>query len=140
MIPAVVLLVASWLVMLAISDIRTGRLPNTLTIPGAVLIISGAVLTGRGVAALAGAAALGGGYLLVHLIAPAGMGAGDVKLAVGLGALCGAAGGQVWLLAALGAPLLTVLACLLLGRRVLPHGPAMCLATALAVGCAGVTG
>ncbi len=35
------------------------------------------------------------------------MGAGDVKLAIGIGALTGAFGVDVWALAALGAPLLT---------------------------------
>ena len=44
------------------------------------------------------------------------------------------------LVAALGAPLLTALAGLVLRRRVLPHGPAMCLATAVAVGCIGAVG
>ena len=48
-------------------------------------------------------------YLLVHLVAPAAMGAGDVKLAIGLGALTGCFGVDVWLLAALAAPLLTAL-------------------------------
>ena len=42
--------------------------------------------------ALAGAAALAGLYLLVHLVAPAAMGAGDVKLAIGLGGLAGCFG------------------------------------------------
>ena len=36
-------------------------------------------------------------YLGVHLVAPAGMGAGDVKLAIGLGALTGAFGADVWI-------------------------------------------
>ena len=35
------------------------------------------------------------------------MGAGDVKLAIGIGALTGTFGVDVWALAALGAPLLT---------------------------------
>jgi leader peptidase (prepilin peptidase)/N-methyltransferase len=42
----------------------------------------------------------------------------------------------VWALAALGAPLLTALFAvveLLRGRRTVPHGPSMCLATAAAV-------
>ena len=57
--------------------------------------------------ALVGAAALFGAYLVVHLLSPAAMGAGDVKLAVGVGALTGAFGMDVWALAALAAPLLT---------------------------------
>lgn len=105
--------------------------------PGAVLIPVAAALAGRGLAALAGGAALAVLYLLVHMAAPRAMGGGDVKLAVGLGAMTGAFGPDVWLLAALAAPLLT--ACLALGAavrgiRTVPHGPSMCAASAAAVG------
>ena len=90
--------------------------------------------------ALAGAAALGLLYLLVHAVAPAALGAGDVKLAVGVGALSGYFGVDVWLLAALAAPLLTAVWALLelarRGARTVPHGPAMCLATAAAAALA----
>jgi leader peptidase (prepilin peptidase)/N-methyltransferase len=61
------------------------------------------------------------------------MGAGDVKLAVGLGALTGAVSADVWTLAALGAPLLTAVWGLISGVRAVPHGPSMCLATAAAL-------
>ena len=73
-----------------------------------MILLAGAV-AGRGGPALAGAAALTGVYLLVHLMAPAALGAGDVKLAIGLGGLAGCFGVDVWLLAALAAPLLTAL-------------------------------
>jgi leader peptidase (prepilin peptidase)/N-methyltransferase len=72
-------------------------------------------------------------YLLVHLMIPAGLGAGDVKLALGVGGLTGAFGPDVWLLAALGAPLLTALLAAVLAVRdrtaTVPHGPSMCLAS-----------
>ena len=70
-------------------------------------MLMAAALAGRGMPALAGASALGLLYLLVHAVAPAALGAGDVKLAVGAGALSGYFGVDVWLLAALAAPLLT---------------------------------
>ena len=57
-------------------------------------------MAGRGGPALSGAAALTAVYLAVHLIAPGGLGGGDVKLACGLGALTGAFGTEAWLLAA----------------------------------------
>jgi len=104
-----------------------------LTLPGAVLIVAGAAAAGRGLPALVGALALAAGYLVVHLLSPVAMGAGDVKLALGLGALAAAFGTDAWLWAALGAPMLTALWGLLSRRRALPHGPAMCAATALAV-------
>jgi leader peptidase (prepilin peptidase)/N-methyltransferase len=68
------------------------------------------------------------------------MGAGDVKLALGLGALTGCFGVGAWFLAALGAPLLTaVIGVVSLARRggsTVPHGPSMCLASAAGVGLA----
>ena len=106
-----------------------------MTLPGAAVMLAVAAAAGRGVPALMGAVGLAGLYLVVHLIAPAAMGAGDVKLAVGLGGLTGAFGFDVWALAALAAPLLTaVWACVLLVRRsesIVPHGPSMCLASLL---------
>jgi leader peptidase (prepilin peptidase)/N-methyltransferase len=128
-----------WLVLLSAYDIRRRRLPNLLTLPGAGVILLAAALAGRGLPALAGAAALTVTYLLVHLVAPAAMGAGDVKLAGGLGGLAGCFGPDVWFLAALAAPLLTALVGLVAwwrGARTVPHGPSMCLATAVSVGVA----
>jgi len=134
---AAALALTVWLIALSGFDIRQRRLPNALTIPGAVVVITGAVAVGRGWPALAGAAALGAVYLTVHLISPSGLGAGDVKLAPALGALTGAFGPEVWVLAAVGAPLITgswALVLLAFGRSdPVPHGPAMCAAAALAV-------
>jgi leader peptidase (prepilin peptidase)/N-methyltransferase len=125
--------VIAWLAALSVVDLREHRLPNALTLPGAVVILTVAAVGGRGLPAAAGAAALAGAYLVVHLIAPAAMGAGDVKLALGLGALTGALSVDVWALAALGAPVLTAAWGLVSGLRRVPHGPSMCLATALVI-------
>ena len=127
-----------WLVALSAFDIRTRRLPNFLTLPGAAVMLVGAALLGRGVPAVLGAAALFAVYLVVHLIAPSGMGAGDVKLAIGVGALTGTFGIDVWALSALAAPMLTagwaVVITLRRPASTVPHGPSMCLAAAC--GCA----
>lgn len=135
---AVAGLAVAWLTLLSGYDIRQRRLPNWLTLPAAVVVPAVAAGAGRGLAALAGAAALSGVYLLVHLIAPAGLGAGDVKLAVALGALTGAFGADVWWLAAVAAPLLTAVWGLVAvkagGGRTVPHGPSMCVASAVAAG------
>src|SRR5437868_5743832 len=96
---------AVWMVTLSGYDVRQRRLPNRLTLPGFVVIMLLAAVSGHGRAAALGAAALTTVYLLVHLLAPRAMGAGDVKLALGLGALTGCFGGDVWLVAAIGAPL-----------------------------------
>lgn len=122
------------------ADIRERRLPNALTLPGAAVILATAAAYGRGVEALAGAVALAGIYLLVHLLAPQAMGAGDVKLAIALGGLTGALGSAVWTLAALGAPLLTAIAgsaAVARGRgATVPHGPSMCAASLAAAAIA----
>jgi leader peptidase (prepilin peptidase)/N-methyltransferase len=132
--------VVVWAVALSVFDLRERRLPNRLTITGAVLILLGAAALGRGLPALLGAAALGGIYLAVHLVDPAALGGGDVKLAVGLGALTAALGGAIWVLAALGAPVLTAVAAVVAGLRrrgpVVPHGPSMCAASLLAAALA----
>lgn len=131
-----------WLAALTVYDLRQRRLPNALTLPGAAVVLVVAAIAGRGAGALAGALALSVGYLAVHLIAPTAMGAGDVKLAIGLGAVTGAFGIDAWVLAAVAAPVLTALwGAALLGRgaseatgeSTVPHGPSMCLATVAAV-------
>jgi leader peptidase (prepilin peptidase) / N-methyltransferase len=130
-----------WLAALSVYDVRQRRLPNWLTMPGAAVIFVTAAVHGRGAPAALGALALFAVYAVVHLVSPAAMGAGDVKLAIGIGALTATFGGDVWLLAALAAPLLTagwaVVAMLRRSGQTVPHGPSMCLAalaaTALAV-------
>jgi len=126
----------AWLVALSAYDIRERRLPNYLTLPGAAVVLVGAAVAGRSMAAVLGAVALFAVYLLVHLVAPSAMGAGDVKLAIGVGALTGAFGIDVWILAALAAPLLTAVWAIVVTLRragsTVPHGPSMCLAAVAA--------
>ncbi|WP_123029305.1 prepilin peptidase [Mycolicibacterium stellerae] len=128
--------VSAWLVVLSVYDVRDRRLPNWLTMPGALVILAVAAAAGRGVPALWGAIGLAGLYLVVHLISPASMGAGDVKLALGVGGLTGAFGFDVWALAAVTAPLLTAIwasaAVIRRSGSAVPHGPSMCLATVAA--------
>ncbi|BBY08345.1 prepilin peptidase [Mycobacterium noviomagense] len=130
----------AWLLVLSGYDIRQRRLPNVLTLPGAGIILIAAVVAGFGMAAVAGAVALTTVYLLMHLAAPTAMGAGDVKLAIGLGALTGCFGVDVWFLAAFGAPLLTAACGIVVkaatGASAVPHGPSMCAASAGAVALA----
>ncbi|HME16014.1 MAG TPA: A24 family peptidase [Mycobacterium sp.] len=137
MLIAVVLL---WMVALTCYDVRQRRLPNRLTLPGFAVIMLVAAGSGHGPAAALGAGLLAVVYLLVHAAAPTAMGAGDVKLALGLGALTGCFGGDVWLLAAIGAPLLTavigVVARLGWSATSVPHGPSMCVASAAALALA----
>ncbi len=130
---AVVGIVVLWALALTVFDVRHRRLPNALTLPGAAAVLSGGALGGRGWPALAGALGLATLYLAVHLAVPGGLGAGDVKLALGVGGLTGAFGLDVWLLAALGAPVLTALLAVAVavrdGTATVPHGPSMCVAS-----------
>ena len=130
----------AWLTALSVYDVRQRRLPNWLTLPGAVVILAVAALYGRGLAAALGAVALFAGYAVVHLMSPRAMGAGDVKLALGIGALTATFGRDVWLLAALGAPLLTagwaIVALMRRSPQPVPHGPSMCVAAATAAALA----
>lgn len=129
-----------WAAALCVSDIRELRLPNVLTLSGAAAILVVAFGLGRGSSALLGGMALSALYLLLHLAVPAGLGGGDVKLALGVGALTGALGADAWAFAALAAPLGTVaigLGAAACGRRgPVPHGPSMLLASMASVALA----
>ena len=89
--PAVVVAAVAGAALFAV-DARTHRLPNAITYPTtatvAVLLAVAAALDGAwdaALRALLGALALGGAYLLLHLVNRTGLGLGDVKLAVLLG-------------------------------------------------------
>jgi leader peptidase (prepilin peptidase) / N-methyltransferase len=133
------------LVALSVIDIRHHRIPNVLVGP-AVLVSAGFVvvadLAGGHLDALRGLLgflAYGVGLLIVALIAPKGMGMGDVKLAgliglalgsIGLG-LVGVAAGAGILFGGVGA-----IAALLLGadrKSSVPYGPFMAAGALLAV-------
>ncbi|MGI5217528.1 prepilin peptidase [Nocardia sp. CA-290969] len=106
----VFLVLAGWCGVLSRCDIRTRRLPNPLTLTGAVSVLAYAAISGQFGVAVRGAALLTLPYLVIHLLWPAALGAGDVKLAVGLGAAAALGGGGAWLWSALAAPLFTAAA------------------------------
>jgi len=94
--------IAVWLlltpvgVLLAVVDLRVRRLPDPLTLPlaAAALALLGIVSfvpehTGTWSHAVFGALTLGVGYYVLWRINPGGMGFGDVKLALGAGAVLG---------------------------------------------------
>ncbi len=141
------LLFAWTLLVVAVIDVRTRRIPNRLTYPLtpalAVLLGVAALLQGDPDVALravlGGAAAFGALYLLA-LINPAGMGYGDVKLAAFIGVGLGYLGWAHVVLGVFGAFFLggTVAIVLLVtrlrGRKdMLPFGPYLSAAALLAV-------
>ena len=101
---AAYLVLAASAIMLAIVDLVDKRLPNVVVLPAAAVLIVLLLLSSlvRGswevaVGVLAGALALFALYLVLALISPRGMGMGDVKLAVALGAAAGYLGLTTWL-------------------------------------------
>lgn len=90
------LLLAPVGVLLTVVDFRVRRLPNplTLTLAVAAPALLGLVAlvpehAGDWPTALWATLALGAGYYVLYLINPGGMGFGDVKLALGVGAMLG---------------------------------------------------
>ncbi|MFI2102600.1 prepilin peptidase [Isoptericola sp. NPDC019693] len=89
--PAVVVAAVAGVALFAV-DARTHRLPDAITYPAtaavAVLLAAAAAVDGAWDAAwraLLGSLTLGAAYLVLHLVNRAGLGLGDVKLAVLLG-------------------------------------------------------
>lgn len=126
------LLLGWWAVLLAVCDVRAFRLPDALTLPA--YPVAGLVLTAlawwcRRPALLGGAvlgvALFGGCYALVRVVAPSALGAGDVKLAGGLGAVVGAVSVPAVPLCVFAAALLTLVATGFARGRAVPHGPIM---------------
>jgi leader peptidase (prepilin peptidase)/N-methyltransferase len=141
------LLALAWLAVTAGAvDVRARRLPDALTLPALpvallLLIPVGGSAVWRGVL---GAAVAAAAHLVVHLAAPAALGAGDVKLSAPLGAALGAASWEALVVAGLlAASLSAALAATVLvvrGRHAaVPHGPSMLLA-GLLVTAAGARG
>lgn len=144
--PALVVAAAAGTALFVV-DVRTHRLPDALTLPATVtvgaLLALAALAADDGAAlarALAGAAALGGLYLLLHLAHRPGLGLGDVKLAPLVGLLAAWAGWTVWW-AALVLPFVVggvVALGLVVARRAtrttaIAFGPFMLVGTALAL-------
>jgi len=123
------------MVAVAVIDARHRIIPNRVTYPGlliASVVIVVAALAGGGmsiVGAALGMLAFGGSLLLVALIAPHGMGMGDVKLTALIGLVLGSLGLRYVAVAAIAGVLaggLGGVAALLLGRSrkdAIPFGP-----------------
>ena len=147
--------VAAWLgagVRLAVTDLRTGRLPTRLIWPTAGIVgllyaVASLVEAEPGglIGAAVGAAVCGAIMAAVHFVHPPGMGFGGVRLSVLNGLLCGWWGWDValWGLAA-GFALAVPEALVVLVRHgrgaSRPLGPYLLAGTAAAVGWAAATG
>lgn len=131
------LTVTALAVPLAAADFRHRRLPNVLTLPAYPILataLGAAALAGPGMGmalrALGAAAVFGGLHLLAHTLSRRSLGAGDVKLAGGLGAVLGAVSWAALVVAAALAAALTVgLGLVRRWRHGVPHGPGLLVAT-----------
>lgn len=141
------LYLAAIAVALALIDLDTRRLPNTIVLPSypvAALLLGVAALVdqdgGALVRALVGCAALYGFYFALMLVYPAGMGFGDVKLAGVLGLYLGWVGWGALVVGAFAAFLVggvLSIALLASGRATrksgIPFGPFMLLGAGLGI-------
>lgn len=141
------LLFAWTLLVVAVIDARTRKIPNRLTYPLtpalAVLIVAGALLESQpfgAVRALAGAVAAFAFLFLLALISPRGMGLGDVKLAAFIGLGLGYLGWGHVVIGVFGAFLLggvAAIALMAVRRRTrkdqIAFGPSMAVAAVVAV-------
>jgi len=141
------LLFAWTLLVIAVIDARTRRIPNRLTYPLipalAVLVVAAAVLDGQpgaGLRAVLGGLAAFTALLLIALVSPRGMGLGDVKLAAFIGLGLGYLGWGHVVLGVFGAFVLggvvaigMVVTRLRTRKDALPFGPYLAAAAVLAV-------
>jgi leader peptidase (prepilin peptidase)/N-methyltransferase len=134
------------LVACAAVDVAHRRLPDALTLPAlpAVLLLLVPLGFGAVLRAACGAGVLLGAHALVHLVSPRALGGGDVKLAATVGAVLAAVSWPAVLLGTVLAALISATLALILlrrGRREVPHGPSMLVASwavvALAAGSFG---
>jgi leader peptidase (prepilin peptidase) / N-methyltransferase len=127
--------------VLTVTDLRTSRLPDVLTLPSYPLLAVLLIPSGEVPRALLGGLALAAVYGLLWFARPTAMGLGDVKLAGLIGMAAAALSWNAWIAAAVGGQLLGALyaALLLLTGRAgrdteFPFGPFM-LAGGLAAVC-----
>jgi leader peptidase (prepilin peptidase)/N-methyltransferase len=136
------LLLAAGLVVVAFVDLDTLRIPDRLNVRLTAAVVAATVVVSlvRGEPGWLTAALLGGlGYAaflgVFHLVYPAGMGFGDVKLAFVLGWATAWVDLRLTMYAALGAALLgsVIGVAVAVARRdrraAFPYGPSLCLAT-----------
>ncbi len=137
-------------IALALIDLDHKRLPNVLTLSTYAVVVAGFAVTAavqgewlRFGQALLGGLALAAAYALLATLVPAGMGWGDVKLALSLGTVLGWYGWSYVVVGGFGAFVLGAIvgvAAMVAGKAgrksALPFGPFMIAATVLALAVA----
>ncbi|MGN7131885.1 prepilin peptidase [Rhodococcoides corynebacterioides] len=130
---AAVVALTAWAGVLCVVDGHLLRLPDELTLPAAAAVVLAADHPGT---AIVGAATYAALHWLVAAAVPGAVGGGDVKLCLALGAVGGQAGTEVWVSAAVLAPILGLVAAVAAAgvgaRGPYPYGPPLCAATLVA--------
>lgn len=141
--PTAVTLIAWSCVVLtaALVDMRTGQLPDIIVLPGIVIVIVLSLLAESLSGVVLGAFLLGLPMLVAHLARPEGLGFGDVKFGVLLGAGIGTVAVPLVLPAYLLAAVAHAVVCAAVRARgrLVPFGPALAGASILTV-VAGLLG
>ena len=127
-------LVALWCAVLGVIDIKYRRLPDALTLSGALLINLWALTTHP--QWMLGGLFWAGIYFLTAVLV-GGIGGGDIKFALGLGTAVAALGMQALMVAIVGSSLISVLLGGIFAAvkgvkmpKFIPHGPSMVIASA----------
>lgn len=113
-------LISSWCTLLIACDLRWRRLPDQLTLPGALILALWVVGEGHP-EVLWGGFAWSTLYLLTA-VTHGGVGGGDIKFALGLGIIAALGGIGSWLLAVLGASVFSLLLAFGMWLRLLLSG------------------
>ncbi len=119
----------------AVVAVRSGRLPDALVLPGIVAVLALALLAGRGSGAIVRAPLLSVPMFVVHLAWPDGLGFGDVKFGLLLGAGIGIIAAPLVVPAYLLAAITHAILCVAVRARdrLVPFGPALAAASILTV-------
>jgi leader peptidase (prepilin peptidase)/N-methyltransferase len=134
-------------IIVSVVDLAEKRIPNLVVLPASggvfALLAASALLDGDWspvLSAVIGAAALFGLYFVLALISPRGMGMGDVKLALLVGAVTGYLGLSSWLIGMLAGFVIGAVISLIglfIGRvtrsTLIPFGPSMIAGALLAI-------
>jgi leader peptidase (prepilin peptidase)/N-methyltransferase len=130
---AVLAFFSAVLIVLAVIDARTRRLPNRIVLPAACVVLAAqiAIAPDRALEWVIAALAAFAFLLLAHLAYPRGLGMGDVKLALLLGAALGSAVAAALMIGLLAAALAGIALLVKDGwgarRRTIPLGPFLAL-------------
>lgn len=117
----------------AIVDLRERRIPDELVLLASAVVVVMTVFGSASPTGVAlGAVAAAGPLLLIHVVSPAAMGFGDVKLALPLGGALGAVDPVLALVALCVASAVTAAAGLAGGRTALPFAPGLVVGAATA--------